>query len=61
MLNQRHTLYKLASQIDWNATEERFPQSLLVNAYVTIYPKNIRLVIHYCFNSRATSAFNDPI
>ena len=24
MLNQRHALYKLASQIDWNVAEEQF-------------------------------------
>jgi len=24
MLNQRHAMYKLASQIDWNASEVKF-------------------------------------
>jgi IS5 family transposase len=41
ILNQRHPLYKLVSQIDWNATEERFRNPYSLMHMWSYFPKNI--------------------
>jgi len=40
-LDQRHALYKLASQTDWNAAEERFRNLYSLMHMWSYFPKNI--------------------